>query len=73
MNFFGYIENNNDQLFRLSEVTLQADPKTLKLVANFLLKCAKEMEGNESWEHEHFSDSSFADAVSTDLIVFREE
>lgn len=72
MKVFGYIEGNHDQLFRLSEVTLQAEPQTLKAVANFLLKCAKEMEDDDSWEHEHFADSTFADVVLTDIIVFRD-
>jgi hypothetical protein len=73
MKLFGYIDGNDDQLFKLSEVTLQAEPKALESVANFLLKCAKEMEGNDSWEHEHFSDSVFASDVLPDIIVFREK
>lgn len=71
MKLFGYIEGNHDQLVKLSEVTLQAEPKALKAIASFLLNCAKEMEGSDSWEHEHFLDSSFSDGASLDLIVFR--
>jgi len=71
MKFFGYIEGDDNQLVSLSEMTLQAEPKTLKAIASFLLKCAKEMEDSDSWEHEHFSDSAVTDVASPDLIVFR--
>lgn len=73
MKFFGYIEGNKDQLFQLSEVTLQAEPTTLKSVANFLLKCAQEMEENEFWEHEHYSDDSISNNESVDFIIFSDK
>ena len=72
MKLFGYIEGNHDQLVTLSEVTVQAKPETLKAIACFLLKCAQEMEDDNSWEHGHFADSEFVEVPSPDIIVFRE-
>ena len=71
MNLYGYIEDNRDQLVRLAEVTLQAEPEELKAIASFLLKCAEQMEGSDTWEHEHFLDSNPSNGTSPDLIVFR--
>lgn len=72
MKFFGYVENNKDELFQFSEVTLQAKPASLKSVASFLLKCAQEIEENEFWEHQHYSDISIDKSESVNFIVFKE-
>lgn len=72
MKFFGYINGAGEQLVELNEVTIQAKAGVLREIAGFLLKCAKEMEDSNSWEHEHFSDCNFVDDASPDLVVFRE-
>ena len=71
MKLFGYPEGSYDQLVTLSEVTVQAGPETLKAIAGFLLKCAREMEEDDSWEHEHFLDSEFTEESSPEVILFR--
>lgn len=70
MKIFGYAKDKVDtNLIELKEVTLVASSAELKSVADFLLRCATEMEEDIKWEHEHLSDSEsrFEDA---ELVVF---
>ncbi len=74
MNFFGYSKSTNDELLELIEMTVQASPEKLRKLASFLNQCADDIESDEGWEHEHFSDyTSDFDESSPDLIVFKEQ
>ena len=71
MRIFGYIEGDDHEIVSLAEITLQAEPMTLRAIAGFLHKCASEIESNQTWEHAHFSDSEFSSGSSSpDLIVY---
>jgi hypothetical protein len=70
MKCYGYSKNNNNLLY-LSEVTVQADPSSLRELAKFIYECANEIELDDDWEHEHFVDASSDNQNSeTDFIVF---
>ena len=73
MKCYGYSKEDNDDLLEMSEVTLQADSKLLRNMANFLSSCADRIETDSEWEHEHFTDSKYCDSKdnldSFDLIV----
>ena len=56
MKFYGYAETDTKTLITLADVTIQAKPDELRNIANFLIKCASDIENNENWEHEHLID-----------------
>lgn len=65
---------SSDELVDLGEITIQADPDALRKLADFIRRCADEIEvQGDDWEHEHFQDSPLSESVdaSTDVIVFR--
>ena len=72
MKCFGYDKNNEDNLLDMSEVTLQTNSDMLRKLAGFLVKCADEIEGNQGWEHEHFSDYLSDGEEVIDIVVFNE-
>ncbi|MCX2803372.1 hypothetical protein SAMN05660479_03337 [Microbulbifer thermotolerans] len=72
MRAFGY-ESGGDKLLTISEVTLQASPEELRKLAKFVEKCAAEMDEDENWEHEHYSEYVGVEnsSIECDLIVFK--
>ncbi len=71
MKIYGYTKNTlRKNPSELSEATLSANPVELRELADFLEKCATEIEQQGSnWEHEHFrSDDNNLDTLS--LIIF---
>ena len=70
MKIYGYSNNTNEEPMKLNEVTISANPDSLREISEFLLKCAKEIENNNKWEHEHFT--SLNKKEKTKLIVFNE-
>lgn len=72
MKCFGYDKNNEDDLLDMSEVTLQTNSDMLRKLASFLVKCADEIENDQDWEHEHFSDYLPDGEDVIDIVVFNE-
>ena len=70
MKIYGYTNNTNEEPMELNEVTISANPDSLREMSEFLLKCAKEIETNSEWEHEHFTSTN--KNIKTELIVFNE-
>lgn len=58
MRFYGYVEGSEDNSpAQLEEVTLSADPVTLRRMAEFLSHVAETIEKHgERFGHEHFED-----------------
>jgi hypothetical protein len=52
---FGELSNPDP----LKRVTLCVNKRSARLLAEFLIKCADEMEENDEWEHTHFLDEVF--------------
>ncbi len=77
MNCFGYSKKDDSNLLEMKEVTLQANTKQLKGLADFLYDCAKKIEDNPEWEHAHFQDSRYFSSQYKkdifDLIVYKED
>ena len=68
MNIYGQDQKDESELEILSEVTLVAEPSTLRDLASFLYRCADAIEDQgESWEHEHFESN---EVVSPQFVVF---
>lgn len=68
MNIYGQAQKDESELEILSEVTLVAEPSTLRDLASFLYRCADAIEDQgESWEHEHFESN---EVVSPQFVVF---
>ncbi len=68
MKIYGQAQKDESELEILSEVTLVAEPSTLRDLASFLYRCADAIEDQgESWEHEHFESN---DVVSPQFVVF---
>jgi len=74
MKAFGYVKRhvNNDGLLELKEVTTQATPKNLRVIAALMLKAADTIESTEKgFSHIHLRDSweqwreSYADIIIT--------
>ena len=56
MIFFGY-EQGESKLLKLREVSVQASPAELLLLASFLTEAAQSMKSNaSSFGHEHYQD-----------------
>jgi hypothetical protein len=73
MKAYGYAkrENVNEHgLMEMSEITITASSKRLKEIAEFILKCAEEIEDG----HEHFCDhvDNFGD-TDPDIIIMVED
>ncbi len=64
-NLYGYARSDDEQLLALREVTVYVDAKQALALSEFFAQCARKMDANPAWEHEHFS---VGDAC--DLIVF---
>ncbi len=58
MRGFGYIKDTDSETpLELKEVTIQAEPQTLRDMARFLLDVAEQMETyGKGFDHEHFED-----------------
>ena len=68
MNIYGRAHKDESEIEILSEVTLVAEPSTLRDLASFLYRCADAIEEQgESWEHEDFECS---EVVSPQFVVF---
>lgn len=68
MNIYGQAQKDESELEILSEVTLVAEPSTLRDLASFLYRCADAIEDQgESWEHENFESS---EVISPHFVVF---
>lgn len=72
MKFFGY-GIHSEVLLQLGEVSVQADSLTLRKLAAFILKCADNVDQDQRWEHEHFSDFEQLPDEFPEFIVFRSE
>jgi hypothetical protein len=71
MNLYGY-DSSSEELQNLVEVTIQAKPDELRIISQFFLKCADEMEkAGSEWEHEHFRDYLNSEDGHPDIIVIR--
>jgi hypothetical protein len=72
MKIFGYCHHTKAQPLELYEATISAEPRLLRELSDFLLRCANEMEEQgSSWEHSHFVSAD--DGVvknGPELIVF---
>lgn len=58
MKCYGYSTENTEKLLEMAEITLQADPQLLRVLANFMNDCADKIESCNKWEHGHFKDSN---------------
>lgn len=68
MKLFGFTSENGTPIF-LEQVTLEADAKSLREVAEFLLQCSSEIENDEEWDHEHLSDY-LETVLDQELVVY---
>jgi hypothetical protein len=61
---------DSEQLLRLDEITIEANPETLRLLGIFLINSAYEMESNQV-EHLHLQDAidNFSYENHTDVIA----
>ena len=75
MKLFGYSRGDEIQLLELREVTLSADPKLLRAMAEFLSECADGIEAKgTTWEHAHFeANKDFAHEDVPQFIVFNSD
>jgi hypothetical protein len=71
MKIFGFNEETTEPI-GLNQVTLEADVDTLKKLSGFFLMCAKEMEADDEWSHEHFCDF-LGEVLSADVVVFKQD
>lgn len=60
---YGYSSSGEEELLELREVTILADPHQLRVLSEFLVKCAQEMEATREWEHRHFAEGESADII----------
>lgn len=68
MKIYGLAQKDESELEILSEVTLVAEPSTLRDLALFLYRCADAIEDQgESWEHERFESN---EVVSPHFVIF---
>jgi len=70
MKGFGYAQGNDGLLLEMAEMSIVAAPNELRDTANFLLKCADNIEADpDGWEHGHLTDEyeEYADCV--DIVV----
>ena len=76
MKFYGYCEDTTlgeEGPVKLREVTLCADPKTLRTLSEFLLAAAEAMEKHgTAFGHEHFEDFDHSRPASPAFIVTRD-
>ena len=74
INAFGYQKEGANQLLELREVTLAADPTTLRVIANHLTRAAQAIERHPrpSFRHVHLRDiwPEWTDG-DVDIIVAR--
>jgi len=68
MKIYGSDQNKESEFNLLSELSLVAEPTTLRDLASFLYRCADAIEEEgDSWEQEHFESN---EAVSPHFVVF---
>ena len=74
MNIYGYaLEEFEGGLLKLSEASISASPKTLRELADFILKCAERIEKDgKRFNHEHFY-SDELDEYSSEFIVLKQD
>lgn len=66
-------ENISNKYSSIAQVILVAGPTELRELANFLTKCADEMELDEEWDHEHYCDRhgiSTPTDINPDLAIY---
>jgi hypothetical protein len=79
MKIYGYAEDERDEALvsskALAEITLCADPKELRRMAEFFAACAEEMERmGEDYDHAHLGDRMKEfDGSSPHLVVCKAE
>lgn len=74
MKGYGNAKNDEDSLLELATISLVAKPGELRDIANFLAKCADEIEADpEGWEHEHLMDSCSGYDDCVDFVVSSED
>ena len=73
MKIYGNSADSPNESAELESVTIQADPNSLRRIAEFIQKCADQMEADEDWEHEHIQDWIAAPGQigRVDLIIYR--
>ena len=74
MKIFGYANEMPNNLVSLNQITIQADSKSLKILAEFLTKCAEDMDKDSDWEHEHFTDfvdEEIGKKLESDIVIFK--
>jgi len=73
MKIYGSVNRAPGELLELASITIQASPSSLRKVAEFIRRCAEEMETDATWEHEHLKDScrQVAEAEGVDVVIFR--
>ena len=76
MKMYGYsveaIEKENSSSNELSEVVLEANSKDIRMIAEFLLQTAENMESmGSAYDHEHLSDENHYFKDSPHLVVVR--
>ena len=72
MKFYGYARKEISKgLLEMREVTVSANPDALREIAEFLNKCANEIEQDDgmAWSHEHFAPKSIKVGKNTPEFV----
>lgn len=51
----GYLSSSPETFVELGQVAIFVDQSTARELGEFLIWCAKSMDSNQEWDHEHFS------------------
>jgi len=74
MKIYGYSETDDkeDELLEMSEISFSVTPTELRVLADFMRKCAEAMERHGvAFGHEHFSDFTKQKNIAPEIVVVR--
>lgn len=60
---YGYKLSGDDELLELREVSLCVDAREASALSEFFARCARAIETDPGWEHEHFSHGKAPDVI----------
>ena len=63
LELYGLRLSGNEQLLPLREVTFCIDSSQAQALSEFFARCAREMESNPRWDHEHFVGGNIPDVI----------
>lgn len=63
MEIYGYRRSDDDGLLELREVSICVDASEAAALSAFFARCARAIETNPAWEHEHFSGENAPDLI----------